>query len=137
MGEEHDLKPLLNVIQWVCDTWTVDQQKILLTGMSDGGTYSLMAASQQDSPFTHVAPFSGVLHPDLVMTGDIRHLTGRPVYLVHGTDDWMFPVETAQMASHQLEAHGVDLTTRIVDGLAHTFARNEIPDLLTWFNSER
>ncbi len=134
MGEEHDLQPLLAMLDFVKGQWKVDEEHILLTGMSDGGTYSLMAGCHDESPFTHLAPFSGVLHPDLVMTGQIRFIASRPVYLVHGTDDWMFPVEMAHMANQQLVESGAEVTFRVIDGLTHSFARSEVPALLHWFN---
>jgi phospholipase/carboxylesterase len=133
MGEEHDLVPLLGMLDFVKKRWAIDEEHILLTGMSDGGTYSLIAGCQEDSPFTHLAPFSGVLHPDLVMTQQIRFAANRPVYLVHGTEDWMFPVEMAYMAKQQLTEAGANVTFREIDGLTHSFARSEIPALLDWF----
>ena len=134
MGEEHDLAPLHGMLNFIRGRWAIDDEKILLTGMSDGGTYSLMAGCHENSPFTHLAPFSGVLHPDLVMTGDVRHIVNRPVYITHGTEDWMFPVEMAHMAEQQLTASGADVTLRVIDGLPHSFARAEIPALLDWFD---
>jgi phospholipase/carboxylesterase len=135
MGEEHDRVPLLGMLDFVKENWKIDPDHMLVTGMSDGGTYALMAGCQEKSPFTHIAPFSGVLHPDLTMTGQIRHAAGKPIYLVHGTDDWMFPLETAYMARQQLTEAGADLTFREIQGLSHTFARTEIPALLNWFDA--
>jgi phospholipase/carboxylesterase len=106
----------------------------LLTGMSDGGTYALLAGLNADSPFTHLATFSGVLHPEIVMSGKLRYAVGKPIYLVHGTHDWMFPIESAYMAQHELEQVGARLTFREIAGLSHTFARDECPALLHWFN---
>lgn len=134
MGEEHDLQPLLGMLKFVKDGWNIDDEHILLTGMSDGGTYSLIAGCQDNSPFTHLAPFSGVLHPDLVMTGQIRFAANRQVYLVHGTDDWMFPLEMAYMANQQLTESGAQVTFREIQGLTHSFARNELPHLFRWFD---
>jgi phospholipase/carboxylesterase len=134
MGEEHDLDPLLAMLKFVKNKWQIDDEHILLTGMSDGATYSLMAGCHDESPFTHLAPFSGVLHPDLVMTGQIRFIADKPVYLVHGTEDWMFPVEMAHMANQQLVELGANVTFRVIEGLSHSFARAEIPALLHWFN---
>ncbi len=136
MGQEHDLPYLLSMLDFVKNGWKIDESHILLTGMSDGGTYSLIAGCHENSPFTHLAPFSGVLHSDIVMTGEIRHAHNRPIYLVHGTADWMFPIEAAYMARQQLDEVGADLTFREIEGLSHTFARTEIPALLKWFNPE-
>lgn len=135
MGEEHDLPRLLAILDFLRERWTIDAQHILLTGMSDGATFSLMAASQSGSPFTHLAPFSGVLHPDLVSQGRLQHLKGKPIYLVHGTQDWMFPVEAAHMAQAELTQIGANLTYREISGLSHHFARGECHAVLQWFNA--
>jgi phospholipase/carboxylesterase len=136
MGEEHDYKPLLAMLEQVESVRPLDREHILVTGMSDGGTYSLMAGLKKDSPFTHIAPFSGVLHPELPMTGELQNAVGKPIYLVHGTLDWMFPIEAAHMAKSELERAGAKLTFREIDGLSHTYARSENPALIQWFNPE-
>jgi len=135
MGEEHDLPVLLNAIEFVASNFSLDREHILLTGMSDGGTYTLLAGLQENSPFTHLAPFSGVLHPEISMNGNIRYAHERNIYLVHGTFDWMFPIEAAYMAQAELEAAGANLTFRAIEGLSHTYARTENPALLDWFLS--
>ncbi len=136
MGEEHDLPALLGVLDLVRSHWLIDDSHILLTGMSDGATYSLLAGLQSESPFTHLAPFSGVLHPEIVMSGNLQFASGRDIYLVHGTRDWMFPIESAYMARAELEQAGANLTFREIEGLSHTYARSENPSLITWFNKE-
>ena len=136
MGEEFDLERLHEIITFVSGQYPIDNGHILLTGMSDGGTYSLLAGLREASPFTHLAPFSGVLHPDIAMHGNLRHALHRKIYLVHGTVDWMFPIETAYMAQGELESVGAELTFRPIEGLSHTYARSENDALLNWFNPE-
>lgn len=136
MGEEHDLGPLLSMIEHVKTMWQIDEAHVLIEGMSDGATYSLIAGLKENSPFTHIAPFSGVLHPQLAMDGSLQFAADKPVYLVHGSLDWMFPIEAAHMARHELEAAGADVTYREIDGLSHTYARDEHPALIEWFNPE-
>ena len=133
MDEDIDLPLLSREIEFITEMLNINKDKILLTGMSDGGTYSMLAGIRKDSPFSHLAPFSGVLHPEITMGGNIRHAKYRKIYLVHGTDDWMFPVETARMAEAELTGAGADLTCRIIDGLSHTYCRTENPALLDWF----
>ncbi|MDH5738435.1 MAG: phospholipase, partial [Gammaproteobacteria bacterium] len=134
MGEEHDLGGLLQMLDYVREGWSVDEEHILLTGMSDGGTYSLLAGLREDTPFTHLAPFSGVLHPEIAMSGNMAYAREKPIYLVHGTHDWMFPVETARMAAEELRQAGATIEYREVQNLSHTYARSLNPDLLCWFN---
>ena len=134
MGEEYDLERLHEIVGFMKQHYPIDDDHIMLTGMSDGGTYSLLAGLREASPFTHLAPFSGVLHPEIAMNGNLRHGLHRKIYLVHGTVDWMFPIETAYMAQGELESVGADLTFRPIEGLSHTYARGENDALLNWFN---
>ncbi len=134
MGEEHDLEHLTAMLNFVKQQCNIDEQHILLTGMSDGGTYTLLAGLHQASPFTHLAPFSCVLHPEIQMEGRMKFAEGRNIYLVHGTLDWMFPVDMAYMAEAELNAAGANLTFRVIEGLSHSYCRAENPALLTWFN---
>ena len=69
------------------------------------------------------------------MSGRMRHAEGKPIYLVHGTLDWMFPIEVAWMARQELQDAGADLTFREIEGLSHTYARGENPALIEWFNA--
>ena len=133
MGEELDLPFLLRMVEFVAKDFALDRRHILLTGMSDGGTYTLLAGLQEESPFTHLAPFSGVLHPEISMNGNIKYARDRDIYLIHGTHDWMFPIETAYMAQAELETAGANLTFRPIEDLSHTYAKTENPAVLDWF----
>ena len=136
MGEELDLGSLLAMLDYVKQQCNVDEEHILLTGMSDGATYSLLAGLNENSPFTHLAPFSGVLHPNLPMQGQMQFAKDRKIYLVHGTLDWMFPIETAYMAKSELEAAGANLIFRPIEGLSHTYCRAENHKVINWFNAQ-
>ncbi|MFP6807256.1 MAG: hypothetical protein VB957_08745 [Pseudomonadales bacterium] len=134
MGEEHDLDPLTAMLDFVKQQCTIDEEHIMLTGMSDGATYTLLAGLNDNSPFTHLAPFSGVLHPEIVMSGRMKFAENRNIYLVHGTLDWMFPIETAHMAQAELAAAGARVMFKPIEGLSHIYCRAESPDLIHWFN---
>ena len=109
-------------------------QSILLTGLSDGATYSLLVGLEADSPFTALAPVSGVVHPEALAGDGTERLAGRRIYLVHGARDWMFPVDLARAGSEQLRAAGADLVYRELDDLSHTYPREENDRILTWFD---
>ena len=108
-------------------------ERILLTGMSDGGTYAYRCGLRRDTPFTHLAPISCVLNPLLLEDGDMSHAAGKRIYLVHGALDWMFPVDLARMAEYELSAAGAELTYREIPDLSHTYPRDENPRILDWF----
>jgi phospholipase/carboxylesterase len=132
MGPDLDSRSLRSMVAYISSRWRVDRSHVLLTGMSDGATYTLLEGLGEDSPFTHLAPISGVLHPANLMGGNLARASGRKVWLVHGRLDWMFPVETAETAAAELQSAGADLTLRIIDDLSHTYPREENDRILTW-----
>ena len=135
-GGDVDAEPLAAMIDSVAGRYAVDRARILLTGMSDGATYALLLGLSADMPFTHLAPACGVLHPLLLIEGRLGRARGRPIYLVHGALDWMFPVQTARMAAEALEAAGAVVVYREIADLSHTYPRDENPAILDWLTAK-
>ena len=131
---EQEMPAILALIEFVAQNTQIDRSKIMLTGMSDGATLTLQLGLAQSSPFTHLAPFSGTLDPALVESGAIAEAQNKSIYLVHGSQDWMFPVEVGKMTHQVLEAFNHHMIYREVEGLGHAFARSELPRLLPWFS---
>ena len=131
-GEDVDADALARMVESVASRYPVDRERILLTGMSDGATYALLCGVQDGMPFTHLAPACGVLHPYLFAEGAMARIRNRPIYLVHGALDWMFPVHTARMAHEALAAAGARIVYREIEDLSHTYPRDENPRILDW-----
>ncbi len=125
---------LRSMVDSVCEQWSVDRGHILLTGLSDGATFALLAGLAEDAPFTALAPVSGVLHPDNFRNGNLGRARGKRIYLVHGALDWMFPVSLARGARDALEQAEADLTYREIADLSHAYPREENDRILTWFD---
>ena len=134
MDEDVDAEALRAMMRYVREHWNVDADRILLTGLSDGATYTLLCGLQADMPFTALAPVSGVLHPANLMNGNLERAAGRRIYLVHGARDWMFPVATARMAHRELQRAGADIVFREIEDLSHTYPREENALILEWFD---
>lgn len=132
MGPDVDSANLDAIVAYVGERWRVDESKILLTGMSDGGTFSWISGLRTDTAFTHLAPIAASFHPMLMEVADAGRLQGLPVYLTHGALDWMFPIDVARTARDALTAAGVDLTYREIDDLSHTYPREENERILDW-----
>ncbi len=135
-SEDIDAEPLKAYVLHVMERWNVDAKKVLLTGMSDGATYALLAGLMEDVPYTHLAPISGVFHPLNMLNGNILRAAGKPIYVVHGMLDWMFPIDVARMTREQLTAAGADLVYREIADLSHTYPRDENPRILRWLDPE-
>jgi phospholipase/carboxylesterase len=132
-GPDVDAYALSSMLAFVQERWKVDSDRILLTGLSDGATYSLLCGLQEGMPFTAMAPVSGVLHPANFENGNLDRAAGRRIYLVHGVLDWMFPIESARVAAEELASRGADLVFREIDDLSHTYPREQNAKILDWF----
>ncbi len=128
---------LVRTTEWVSSEWNVDARHVLLTGLSDGATMTLLAGLAPDAPYTHLAPVSGVLHPANFGLGNLDRARGRPIRLVHGALDWLFPVALAREAARALEGAGAELVYREIEDLSHTYPREENARIIEWFDPRR
>jgi phospholipase/carboxylesterase len=131
-GPDLDAPALASMLSYVRKHWRVDPERILLTGLSDGATYTLLNGLREESPYTVLAPISGVMHPKNLENGNLERAKGRRIYLVHGALDWMFPVQIARHAAEMLRHAGTDLHYQEVEDLSHTYPREENASILDW-----
>jgi phospholipase/carboxylesterase len=136
MGEDTDTSNLVRILDSVRSRWNIDPAKLLLTGMSDGGTFCYVTGLESASPFTHLAPVAATFHPLMAEMADAERLRGLPVYLVHGRLDWMFPVQVARQTREVLSAAGADVTYREIDDLSHCYPREINAVILVWLRGE-
>jgi phospholipase/carboxylesterase len=132
MGEDTDTPNLTRILEQVRSRWNIDSTKMLLTGMSDGGTFCYVSGLESASPFTHLAPVSATFHPLMAEMADADRLRGLPIHLVHGKLDWMFPVQVARQTNQLLSAAGANVTYRELDDLSHTYPREMNAPMLAW-----
>ena len=132
MGDDTDTPNLMRILESVRSRWNVDPKRMLLTGMSDGGTFCYVTGFESASPFTHLAPVSATFHPMMAEMADAERLRGLPVHIVHGRLDWMFPVQVARQTSQALSVAGADVTYRELDDLSHCYPREMNAEMLAW-----
>ena len=133
MEPDIDAANLARILSVVADRWNVDPNRRLLSGMSDGGTFTLLSGLDEDSPYTHLAPVAASFHPMLLAMTSPQRLSGLPIYLTHGALDWMFPVSVGRTASRALSAAGAAVVYREVADLSHTYPADEQASILEWF----
>ena len=136
MGEDTDTPNITRILESVRARWNVDAERMLLTGMSDGGTFCYVTGFDGASPFTHLAPVSATFHPLLAEMADAERLRGLPIHIVHGRLDWMFPVQVARQTSQALSAAGANVTYRELDDLSHAYPREINADILQWLRGD-
>ncbi len=137
MGEDSDTANLDRILDFVRGRWNIDPKRLLLTGMSDGGTFCYVTGLANASPFTHLAPVAATFHPLMAEMADAERLRSLPVYIVHGRLDWMFPVQVARQTREALSAAGADVTYRELDDLSHCYPREMNATILNWLAGER
>jgi phospholipase/carboxylesterase len=132
MGTDVDTPNLLRMLEFVRSEWSVDPARLLLTGMSDGGTFTYVSGLEATSPFTHLAPVSAAFHPLLAQMIEPEHVRGLPIHIVHGRLDWMFPATMAREAERALSAAGAAVVYREIEDLSHTYPREMNAAMLDW-----
>ncbi|MGX1197795.1 phospholipase/carboxylesterase [Parvibaculum sp. MBR-TMA-1.3b-4.2] len=131
-GPDVDSESLKRMLTFVRERWNVDESRLLMTGMSDGGTFCYVSGMLADAPFTHLAPMSASFHPMLVSFLEKERIEGLPIFITHGAKDWMFNVEMAQTAARTLEEAGADVTYREIENLSHTYPREVNGEIVDW-----
>jgi len=137
MEPEIDGPRIDRMVEDVANDWNIDASHKLLTGMSDGGTFSYVLGLRGGCQFTHLAPIAASFHPLLMTFADATRLRGLPIHIVHGTQDWMFPPEMAQGAERTLKEAGATVVYREIVDLSHTYPRDENARILDWFLADR
>jgi len=135
MGDDNDTPNLDRILDFVRRGWSIDPGRLLLTGLSDGGTFCYVSGLMSGSPFTHLAPIAASFHPLLAAMADADRIRGLPIYLVHGRLDWMFPVELARQAHASLASAGAAVTYREIEDLSHCYPYEENAAILTWLRA--
>lgn len=132
MGRDIDTPRIADVVERIGKRWNLDRQRMLLTGVSDGGTFCYICGLCNDSPFTHLAPSAANFHPLLLTGRSQERLQNLPVYLMHGARDETFPVQTARDANATLSAADAAVQYREIADLSHAWPQEENPKILNW-----
>ena len=132
---EADSARLKAMLDYVNEHWPIDSNRQLISGMSDGGTFSWLEGLFGDAGFTHIAPVSASFHPMLLEGAEPERIASLPVYLVHGALDWMFEVDSARSADRALRERGASVIYREIPDLSHTYPVTESGLIGDWLKA--
>lgn len=133
MEPDIDATNIARIVEEVGRRWPIDPSHRLLTGMSDGGTFTLLSGLHEEAPFTHLAPVAASFHPMLLAMTEPQRIRGLPIMLTHGALDWMFPVSVGRTANRALQAAGAAVVYREIEDLSHAYPRAENSGIMDWF----
>ncbi len=131
-GDDADTPNIAGIVSFVRDKWAVDPARILMTGMSDGGTFTWTSGLEAGSPFTHLAPVAAAFHPMLAQMADADRLKGLPIHIIHGARDWMFHPDMARTAEACFRAAGSNVAYREIEDLSHSYGDDLSTMILDW-----
>jgi phospholipase/carboxylesterase len=109
--------------------YRIDPQRLLLTGLSDGGSFSYEVGFAFPERFAGLAVVAGILRPHQ-RTPQTNQL---PVYIAHGERDQLFPAEYIRMIAARLRELGHDVTYHEIPGFGHAYPPGENAAILEWF----
>lgn len=128
---DRDVVSIGSMIAEVRERYGIDPDRIFVTGLSDGGTFTYALGAHRARTFAALAPVAAVLPPWL----DMQKARRLPVLIVHGGRDFIFPVAAARQASATLrEAGFAAVTYRELPEWGHAFPYAINADVvLPWF----
>jgi len=135
-------------------SYNIDENRVTLSGVSDGGTGTFYVAMRDTTPYASFLPLIGsimVLGNPVFELGDLypNNLLTKPFFIVNGERDPLYPTGDVTPIVRYLRQGGVSVTYRpqpngdhntvwwpAVKASFETFerehARNPLPDTLTW-----
>jgi acetyl esterase/lipase len=154
---EAQIENLFTILDTVKRTYNVDENRVVLCGVSDGGTGAFYVAMRATTPWASFLPLNGnllVLRSEDIVSGDLfpNNLRNKPFFGVNGGRDPLYPADYVERYVSHLKKKGVEFDFEPQpDGVHNTawwpmvkdsfeaFVRNHprapLPDRLTWESS--
>lgn len=117
--------------------WPIDRAKIAVTGYSNGGNASWLLGYFQSSTLSAAIPMASSY--DVHETNGTVRKWDIPLYVIHGENDELFPLQQTQDWVDATIAAGSDVTFVVAPGLGHYEPCSYVPylkDAATWLETE-
>jgi len=113
------------------EKYQVDASQVYLLGFSQGALMSGTMTLKEPELIAGTIMLSGYL-PEIDVKGD--GVTGKPVFMAHGTNDGVLPVVMARQARLRLEELRAELEYHEY-AMEHEVSLDELNDLQRWFQA--
>ncbi len=119
------LANLRGILEAVRRTYNTDENRVALIGVSDGGSGAFWVAFRDTTPWAAFLPFIG--HPAVLQNPRVAanapiyrtNLTNKPLYIVNGEVDRLYPTRSMDPFVADFESAGVNLVYRRMEGFGH------------------
>jgi poly(3-hydroxybutyrate) depolymerase len=148
----NNLRVLLDIVK---RSYNIDENRIVLSGVSDGGTATYYFSMRDTTPFAAFLPLNGaipVLRNTLMrIDGELfmNNMLDKPFFIVNGGKDPLYPTNLVEPFINQMKQGGVEVTYLPQPDAVHNTAwwpavketyeafvrqhpRKPLPDTLTW-----
>ena len=108
------VKTLILFVEDIIRSNKIDIGRIYATGLSMGGYGTLAIAKERPDLFSAIIPVCGGMD-----TTDIERLKDIPIWLFHGDEDKVVPVENSELIYNLLKPMNPDIKITIYKGVNH------------------
>lgn len=125
----------LEVLESVLARYSIDRQRVYVTGQSMGGFATWDAVLRRPTLFAAAVPVCGGGDPT-----DVARIRSLPVWVFHGRDDPTIPVTASREMVAALEVKGGDVRFTELTGVGHNAwspAWRDEKELLPWLFRQR
>ena len=125
------------LLDLVTSDQNIDTDRIVIRGYSDGGNGSWFFAQHFSNLFKAAIPMASS-YPSPDNTG-YAHKFDIPLYVIHGSDDDLFPVEDTEMYVNAAIDAGSEIEFEVAEGLIHTAPCDYVSHLkeaVAWLEEE-
>ena len=128
------LKLFQQFVSEVKTGYPVDPERILLLGFSQGTVISYAAVLLDPPSFRGIAALSGYVPQRSGLHLEMSKLTGFPVFISHGSNDPMIPVQFGRESAELLKRAGADVTYHEYS-MGHEVTEDTMHDLKQWLRN--
>jgi predicted esterase len=132
--DEEQIDNILRAVDALKRKYNIDESRIYITGISDGGTGVYYVALKEPNPWSSYLPLNGsiavIRAPQNGADGEMygNNLITAPLYIVNGELDNLYPVDQVEPHIKWFQSIGVPLVFRPQPGAGHNTA---------WWPTER
>jgi dienelactone hydrolase len=153
--EENQAVNVAAILDRLKRTYNVDENRVYLTGISDGGSGAYFYAFRAPTPFASFLPLNGQMlvlgNPTSMTDGAIfpGNAVNRPLFVVNGGQDQLYPARQLAPFVQHLADLGAEVVFHIKEEAGHNTSwwpeeraafeqfvdahpRNPLPDRLSW-----
>ena len=135
--EEANVVQILALLDLVKESLPVDPTRVVVTGYSDGGNGSWFFAQFYPNLFAASIPMASSYNTKS-SSGNVNKIDV-PLYVIHGENDELFPLEVTQGYVEESIQAGSDITFEVAPGLSHnqpcTYA-DYLTEAVAWLEQE-